>query len=237
MNNDNIDEAFEDFDFKPLTKGLGFHHSLQETSQIKTDLNMQSESLKRDLEMRSDKVLSDSLSDNHKKPVNMGELAPFYADSEKAFNKAPKLSDTLSDEIELRYHDASNTYKAGAWFIDVILVSAMFILCLGSIFLFAEFPFSYIENIMVSNDIFFSFVSLYLMFYVFYFTFLDKTDHSTFGKKMMGIKVVTTLESKNISLVSSCYRALLSFVSILSLGIFTILSLDSVLTNTRVVQK
>ena len=35
----------DDFDFKPITKGLGFHHSLQEKSKIKSDLKLQAESL------------------------------------------------------------------------------------------------------------------------------------------------------------------------------------------------
>lgn len=237
MNNDTNEDLFEDFDFKPITKGLGFHHSLQESSQVKTDLSAQSESLKRDLEMRSEKVLSDSINLNKTKAPNMGELAPFYEDSEKPFNKAPKLSDKLGDQIEVRFHNASTSYRAMAFMIDVIVVSSMFILCLGSILLFAEFPFSYLDKMMISNDILVSFIALYLMFYTFYFTFLDKTEHSSFGKKMMGIKVVTSLESKNISLLNSFYRTLLSFVSIISLGIFSLLSLDSSMTNTRVVQK
>jgi hypothetical protein len=40
-----IDELLENFDFKPITEGLGFHHSLKETKEIKTNLAEQKRAL------------------------------------------------------------------------------------------------------------------------------------------------------------------------------------------------
>ena len=60
MNNNeeiDLDDIFENENvFKPLTEGLGFHHSLKETSELKSDLSKKSLILKEQLETRAKEI-------------------------------------------------------------------------------------------------------------------------------------------------------------------------------------
>jgi uncharacterized RDD family membrane protein YckC len=235
-----IDDLMDEFDFKPITKGLGFHHSLAETSKIKTELNAQSIELKNELDTRSKKLLS-SFGDNKKtspsietnEVTHMGELAPFYNQKTKQ-EEIPKLFETEEME-EIRFHNASMSHRFFAYVVDLGIILFMFAVTFVTIFIAADLPFDFINKIMVSNEILPSFILIFALFYTFYFSITDKTAHSSFGKKLLRIKIV--YDDADMSLVKSFSRTLVSIIALLSFGVLTMLSVTDAITNTRVVQK
>lgn len=236
MNNDNFDiDGFLDDDklFKPLTEGLGFHHSLKEKKEVKSELahkqivlKEQLESRARDLNLRSPQIKkTDS-------KISMGELAPFYA-----LEKEESLSST---NIELESNEllveASLSLRFGAWLIDLVLVTSLVVVTLISIIFIANIPLAYIRENMMDADLLISFVSISLLFYSFYFSFFDKTQYSTPGKRMLDLKVVT-IKGETISFGQAFSRVLITLISGITLGLGSIIKVQDKLTDTLVVRR
>ena len=78
MNKDfDIDDILNQDDlFKPITDGLGFHHSVKDKKDIAISLKQKSSDLKRDLNIRTRQLAKESKITSETN--DMGELAPFY---------------------------------------------------------------------------------------------------------------------------------------------------------------
>ena len=76
MNKDfDIDSILDQDDlFKPLSDGLGFHHSVKEKKDVAISLKKQSLDLKRDLDLRTRQL--NKRERIQSEDVDMGELAP-----------------------------------------------------------------------------------------------------------------------------------------------------------------
>ena len=236
----NFEDSFDDFGFKPLTKGLGFHHSLQEKSRIKSSLKIKSESLKSDLDLRAKKLLApetdDSASTLTKPVTHMGDLAAFYKPSEVCHDNIPKLKEISRESVDYRFFDAPMFLRLSAWTLDLAFIFIMFLCTISSVFLLADMPFDLLSQVMLSNDILVSFAGMYVTLYFLYFSILDMTEHSSFGKFFFKIKVIST-HDENLSFSGSVLRTFYSLLSFCSMGILTILSLTDQMSKTRVVQK
>lgn len=230
-----FDDSMDDFDFKPITKGLGFHHSLQEKSKIKTDLKMQSESLKADLDERAKKLLGEAVPLKTQKNVtHMGELSPFYAEPSHV-EEIPRLRDISEKKVAYRYFDAPMGIRFKAWLIDISIVFAMFTVTVGSLFIFAEMPFDVLAKVMISSDIAPSMLAVFSLLYVLYFSILDRTPHSTVGKSLCDIRVIA--HNGELTLTQTALKSVVGLASVLSMGILTILSITDQFSKTRVIQK
>lgn len=231
--NDNYDqdlEQFDDFEFKPITKGLGFHHSLAEKSKVETHLKSQQKSLQEDLELRSQKIVSSNFQDkNHVE--HMGDLAAFYHTTElDPSNIAPLVKEEEVDVVS----DANFGVRFAAWLVDFMVVSFMFITAIVSIFAVTDMPFDNLSPLFFTSDIGTNFVILFVMFYMFYFSFLDKTEHSTPGKRLFNMKLVGMTAKPTY--LKTVLRTSLTFVSVFTLGLFSLLGLQDSLTNTKVIK-
>lgn len=233
MNNDLEKEleALEDFDFKPITEGLGFHHSIAEKSKIKTELKSQQKSLRKDLEKRS-QLLKVSHNDQRPHVEHMGELAAFY---ENPTIDTSNIAPLIKTEERPDVVDVSMFTRFSAWIVDLLVISFMFATSIISIFALADMPYDLLNPVMISKDIVTSFGTLFLMFYIFYFSFLDKTEYSTLGKRLFNIKLIGM--TKRPSLFKTFNRTLLSLLSVFTLGLLTLLSLQDSLTDTKVVKR
>lgn len=235
-NDKEIESLLDNLDFKPITDGLGFHHSLKEKKQVKTDLNQQSESLKNEFELRA-KELVREIPQEKKVATNIhrGDLTPFYEQEQEV--QAPletlKLDEVEEEEITLF---ATMPIRFGAWLIDVILLVVSMVITFASIIYFADLPLETLSVFMVTDEIFSSLAFIGLSFYVFYFSVLDKTGYGTVGKNILGINIVDAA-GKQMSLYISLFRTLLSLSSVLLLGLPVILDMHSKLTDTKVIQK
>jgi hypothetical protein len=227
--NNEIDDLLNDFDFKPITEGLGFHHSLKEKKEVRANLKNRSVSLKDDIEKRATS-LKNSYEPSNSSSVNMGDLSPFYAKTENTTAVETKIELALEENIVESVGEASLVSRMVAWAIDLIMLTAIMLVTITGILISSEMPLEIINIFMLSDDLVMSFIGLSTMFYIFYFTFLDKTNYSTPGKRMMNLQVCSKTE--RITIFQTFSRALLS---VLSLGLFNLFKLQDKLTNTKVV--
>lgn len=232
-----VENLLDNMDFRPITEGLGFHHSLKEKKQIKTNLNQQSEALKNEFELRAKELVRETDENDAKpSPIHRGDLTPFY---EKRVEDVKVPIESLKlDQKEL----SSSTLAAGpfirfgAWFIDIAILVVSMTITFASIVYFAELPVKMLNSLIITGEIVSSLACIGLSFYIFYFAVLDKTEYSTVGKNILGLKVIS-LEQKNMSLYRSFLRTLLSIVGMIFLGLPIILDIHSKLTETKVTYK
>lgn len=230
MSNDNfdIDNLLDDEKiFKPLTEGLGFHHSIKEQKEVKADLATKKVVLKEQLETRAKELNLRSTKTNN---ISMGELAPFYSDKTEVVAKV----ELHSHESDLE--EASLATRFGAWFVDAVIIASIITISLVSIIFIANIPLSYIRNNVLNLDLILSFMSISILFYSFYFSFFDKTSFSTPGKRLLGIRVLS-IKGGPITFIQAFSRVLITFASILTLGLGSILRIQDKLTDTIVVNK
>src|SRR5690606_24334203 len=101
---------------------------------------------------------------------HMGELAAFYNPQEfNPSNIAPLINEENKPEVTT---DVSMGIRFSAWIIDIAAISFMFSTAMISIIFATDMPFDVLNPIMISNDLSTSFIAIFMMFYIFYFTFL-----------------------------------------------------------------
>ena len=232
-----IDSLLENSDlFKPLTDGLGFHHSLKKEKEVAVSLKQKSLDLKSDLDLRAKTLYASQPQSNIEKksinPTSMGELSAFY-------------SNPVEEKIEIQLNSESTskiTLEADlfprftAWLMDTaIVISLISIIAISAIFT-SGIPFSFFRDNIYNLDIAFFVFAFSAMFNIFYFSFFDKTKYSTPGKRALGLRV-QKLNGKEISLIQSLNRSLISILSLATFGLFSYLKLQDRLTDTVVVSK
>jgi uncharacterized RDD family membrane protein YckC len=233
-NSDNeIDDLLDNFEFKPITEGLGFHHSLKEKAKVVTELNLRSDSLKKDIQTRVNILSKDEII-SASSDVNMGELAPFYNENNSAQTTPPVLA--LEEKSEEEFVSIAHMgMRLFAWIIDILVLITSMLVTFASIVFFAELPMESLSALMISDQISTSFLFIGSLFYIFYFTFLDKTSYSSLGKNILGLKIISQKKSNRVSLAQSFFRVLLSILSLPLLGLPLLLRVQDRLTETQVI--
>lgn len=234
MSNDNIDiDNLLDNDqiFKPLTDGLGFHHSIKEKKEIRESLSSKSLDLKEQLETRAKELNLRSTQVEKSQNISMGELAPFYDNANET--QTPPL-DLHIQEVELI--EASMSSRFGAWSVDLVLITSIITVALVSIVFAAQIPLSYLRENLFDLDLVVSLMAISSLFYSFYFSFFDKTTFSSPGKRMLGLKVVS-IKGGSITLVQALSRVLITLTSAITLGLGSIIKVQDKLTDTIVIKK
>lgn len=230
-----IDDLLNDFDFKPITQGLGFHHSLKDKKEVSVSLKTKAASLGDDLETRATSLKKNYTHDEKKQNINMGDLSPFYNNEPKQLHQEIELSIPLTQDEEQVIENESATYlsRTIAWGIDMIMLTAIMLITVTGILISTDVPLEIINVFMISDDLLMSFTALSAMFYIFYFSFLDKTNYSTPGKRMMSIKVDSNFG--RLSLFQTFSRTIISILCVFTLGLISLTKLQDTMTNTKVV--
>ncbi len=226
-----IDRLLDENFFKPVTKGLGFHHSLKDKKEVAGSLREKSLDLKADLDKRS-RELNIRNSFENTSSLKTGELSAFYQAPE---SKAVELNldGDLSESFQM---EANLLPRFGAWIADMVIITcALSLMAIAAIFI-SDIPLSFFRENIFNLDIGFFAIALTSLFYVFYFSFFDKTEFSTPGKRIFGLKV-QRLNGENIDLIQALNRSLVSLLSLLTFGLGNILKVQDKLTDSIVVSK
>jgi uncharacterized RDD family membrane protein YckC len=233
---EDLDVLFDDdFDFKPITKGLGFHHSVKDKAEVSASLKNQQVQLKNDIEQRA-KKLNTSVQVSKPAAASMGDLAPFYQEQKKEDIQL-KIEETEISETETLIAEEANGFlRFAAWMLDMVIVSVLFFISFVSMMLTSNTPLSMVREILFTADLFLTVMPIFGIFYVFYFSFFDKTSFSTPGKKLVGLKVVK-LNGKNISMLQALMRSIITVLSVMTFGLLTILDAQGKLTDTKVIKR
>ena len=204
----NDDSIIIDFDFKPITDGLGFKHSNQ-------------------IDRPASRINSNSTpSLKQSKPV-LTDLDLFYQQIAEQ-KKEPVL--TIEPSISLK---ASKEIRFLAMFFDLIFLICVEMLTLLMIDLFSGFPL--VDLLLDFNlDVWLAASIVFALYYIGYFSIAEKYLQTTVGKEMTGIKV-SSLSGAN-TLLNFFLRSLISFTSVFTFGLVGYYDLQSSASNTKVVK-
>lgn len=211
-----------DFDFKPITSGLGFHH--QKATEIKPVMTERTAAVS-------------PLTQPHsplKKDMNVyqNDLSLFYGqnNSQVAELNIPELKIPEKKYFRL----ATKPQRVFAYLTDLFLIGSILGIVLTvmartiSMDLFdvwSQYP----------NEITPLVLSLFCGFYLIYFSIFEKANQSTLGKNLFGLRVVTKNDS-SLSLASLLLRSTVSLLNFVSLGLFSYFDLQCKITDSKVIR-
>ncbi len=215
-----VNDDFE-FDFKPITSGLGFNHSKP------TDIRP----------MVVEKTVTVSPYQNTiapKKEMNLyqNDLSLFYGQA-----SAPTSQEVQIDTRETKersYILAPKALRIYAYLTDLLLVASF----LGMILTVMARTISMdLLDVWTSypNEITPLVITLFCGFYILYFSVFEKTAQSTLGKNIFGLRVVTT-DNKILPLSVLILRSLVGILNFISLGLFSYFDLQNKITSSKVVR-
>ena len=188
MNKDfDIDSILDQDDlFKPLSDGLGFHHSVKEKKDVAISLKKQSLDLKRDLDLRTRQL--NKRERIQSEDVDMGELAPFYKSKET--NTIKEININLDKSYESELETAPMIKRLSAYLLDIsLLFVTMISAFIGSIYA-SNLTINDASTILSDNLSTSLVLAIGALFYSLYFSFFDRSEFSTIGKRILGLKLV-----------------------------------------------
>lgn len=231
--NPNVGDLFDDFDFKPLTSGLGFQTANKAEEAIQ---KAHQQVAQRSVPVRSTPV-SEHPFTAHQRAVATSTPAHDYVQSDLSlfYNKA---TESMAAPLELPEDrtpvTATNGLRAIAFMVDFLMVSgvtwitfAMTSYLTGVDFAASLFE-GHAEMIMVV-------VAMFTGYFLLYFTILEKFQGSSLGKEALGLRVLTR-EGAGPSLLRALSRSIITLVGVLSFGLTAWVDLAGKMTNTRVVR-
>ena len=208
-----------DFDFKPITSGLGFHQNktteIKPTFQESQSLHMNSMPMPAPMARKENQIYQNELSAFYGRETKTAEPVVAFK-KEKIFRLATKSQRVLAYVLDL----------------GLILSSVALVLTIMSrliekdlIEVWATYP----------NEITPLVLILFTGFYMMYFSIFEKTIQSTLGKNLLGITVVD-LDNKNQSFIMLVFRTFVSLMNFVSLGLFSYFDLQNKVSNSKVVK-
>lgn len=220
-------DDFDDFDFKPVTKGLGFHH--QEKKEVKNY-------------KRSTSLENATHRDAHRhapvpgqtQNISRNDLSSFYNDPTP---KAVELPSSLQrgDLPSAEFKSAPMSLRFFAGVIDELVIMGLtcatvigFILLLGARWeaVLGRMPWYEVGP--------FAFV-IYALYFVAYFTILD--PQATVGKNILHLKLVSRSKADKVEFASSFLRAVVCLLSPLLLFVPILLDWSGKISSTYVAKR
>jgi uncharacterized RDD family membrane protein YckC len=212
-------DDLEDFDFKPLTSGLGFHQPAK-TTEIKPTITEK---------RMSTPVQSVPVSPRKETTVYQNDLSLFYG--REAIAEVEKVE---VRPVEKTYKLASPTQRITAYLLDMGFVLS----CLGVMLTIMS---RMIEMDLVEtwsaypNEITPLVLTLFAGFYLMYFSIFEKTASSTVGKSLLNLRVVN-LDNKSLTFIELMFRSFISLLNFITLGLFSYFDLQSKITSSKVIR-
>ncbi len=208
-----------EFDFKPITSGLGFHH--HKTTEIKPMITERT-------------VVMSPLQNTHsiKKEMSVyqSDLSIFYGQNEPA--TPPELVIRTVEEKTFRM--AGKGQRIFAYLFDLGFILSL----LGIVLTVMARTISMdLMEVWTSypDEITPLVATLFCGFYLIYFSIFEKADQSTLGKNVFGLRV-TNLENKQLSFVTLLFRSVVSLLNFVSLGLFSYFDLQNKVTSSKVIR-
>jgi uncharacterized RDD family membrane protein YckC len=216
----NEDLLFDDIDFKPLTSGLGFHQP-KTTTEVKPAF--------------ADKVVPPPIAKRQITPVAkdmnvyQNDLSLFYNKTEV---KAPVVQEEQRSEPSLR--PARAFPRLAAYIMDVGFLLSVLGLVMTIMARMARLD---LMDMWVSfpHEMTPLALTLFSGFYLIYFAIFEKTQNSTLGKQLLGLRLVDQ-EGKAPSFLLLLFRSFMTLLNFASLGLFAYFDLQGKVSGTRVVE-
>lgn len=209
-----------DFEFKPITSGLGFHH--QKAAEPKTVFTERTVTV---APMPQSKAAP-------KKEMNIyqNDLSLFYGQTKSEEEILPEIK----VEEKKYYRLASRGSRVSAYLLDLFFVASTLSLVLTVMARTIRMDLMEVWS-QYPNEITPLVLTLFCGFYLIYFSIFEKTGQSTLGKSMFGLRVVG-LDDKNLSLMSLFARSSVSLLNFISLGLFSYFDLQNKIAQSKVIK-
>jgi uncharacterized RDD family membrane protein YckC len=229
MSND--DFSMEDFDFKPITSGLGFHHNKSnEVRPVFTE---------KTLPTPVPTPMSAPIAQPTRQQQPNKEMAVYQNDLSMFYNNAsaqpaPVMQSAREEKIEKVYDLATRPQRVIAYLLDLSLIAGVLgivltvmarTISMDLLEVWSAFPNEITPLVLV----------LFAGFYLIYFSIFEKSPGSTLGKNLMNIKVVNRQdEVQSFNVLFG--RSVITLLNFLSLGLFSWFDLQNKVTNTKVIR-
>jgi uncharacterized RDD family membrane protein YckC len=209
-----------DFDFKPITSGLGFHH--QKATEVKSTFTERS-------------VAVSPLTQTHtplKKDMNVyqNDLSLFYGQNQQDEIKQPEEKLIT----EKHYPLATKAQRFFAYVTDLFFVTSILGLVLTVMArtirmdlmdVWQQYPSEITPLVLI----------LFCGFYLMYFSIFEKASQSTLGKNLFGLRVIS-INNESLSLMALLLRSTIGLLNFVSLGLFSYFDLQNKIIGSKVIQ-
>jgi uncharacterized RDD family membrane protein YckC len=216
------DLLMDDFDFKPITSGLGFHQPKQPEVKVTSYAE------------RSNSVSAHAPASiplkRNEAPVYQNDLSIFYGNH----GQMQKPAMPVEEKTEVVYRNASKAQRSFAYILDLSLVVSFLGLVLTIMSRCISMDLMEVWN-QYPNEITPLVLTLFCGFYFIYFSIFEKAQQSTLGKNLLGLRVVDT-QNKVQSFQMLLLRSFVTLANFVSLGLFSYFDLQNKVTNSKVIQ-
>ena len=240
-----------DFDFKPLTKGLGFHAPAKQAPQTLNKKNFRSKSHSNvqaqavasrqapgvEFSMPSNTMHSQSLATAD---VELSGHRPYLHTSMTSQLMAKSSHETKTSFISKTTEELKKSEMApllprlAAWGVDAIFVVCFTVATILAFIFLGKWQGIEILGQFSAGEFAGIYLTLYSFVYIFYYSILDTHQSQTPGKMLFGLKLLNRSEA--VPTFMSCfYRSLLTLLGQILFGILSVWDVPGQLTKTKVV--
>lgn len=225
------EELFDDFDFKPLSKGLGFHHANKSEEAVKEATRVMVE---RSAPARpSAPARSQHPFEQHRLAQTTVEAPRDFVQNDLALFYAAKAEPQIQiEEAYVPVLAASKPLRLAAFSVDMIVVGGLTVGTLQSV--------SWLTGLNVWSEMWVmeptmltAMVMVFSGYFLLYFTLLEKFQGKSLGKDLMGLTLATEQRPQMTLLFM---RSLMTLLGFLSLGLTNAVDLPGMITNTKVIR-
>jgi uncharacterized RDD family membrane protein YckC len=217
-----MDFDLDNFDFKPITSGLGFHHETKTDSQEIPKVT----SLRRERSVASPYQVAEPQADS----FFPSDLESFYSSASKA-PSVEKLAARVREVTPLK--QASSSVRIAAYLLDLGLIFSSVMLTGLTMTRALGLSLSEVAS-RYPNEATPLILTLFVGYYLIYFSVFEKSETSTLGKSIFSLRV-SALEEEKLTLTKLLLRSSLSLLNFVSLGLFSYYDLHSKVSRSRVV--
>lgn len=217
------DFSFDDFDFKPITSGLGFHQN--KTTEIKPVTPEKPYASFPQTQKVEIKPLKPDMA------VYQNDLSMFYG--REAAEQAA-AAPVIEERMEKVYKTAPKSQRVLAFVLDFLFVASIVGLVLVIMSRATDMDLMEVWS-AYPNEITPLVASLFCGFYLMYFSVFEKSSSSTLGKNLVGIRVVDT-QNRELSFTTLVMRSVVTLVNFFTLGLFSYFDLQNKVTSSKVIK-
>ncbi len=216
------DFDLDEFDFKPITSGLGFSHQ-QKTTEIKPAF------ADRQVIRETPVVARTQAAPKKEMNVYQNDLSIFYGEAQQIV-QAAMATEAKPEKI---YRTASKADRVVAYVLDLGILGS--VLSVMLMFMSRATDLEIMEAwAQYPNEITPLVLTLFCGFYLLYFSISEKTG-ATMGKALMNIRVVNT-ENRPQEFMTLVLRSIITLTNFASLGLFSYFDLQNKATNSKVIK-
>lgn len=236
----------DDFDisedsFKPMTKGLGFHHEQKRPAFKPAPKEVKPFGATAKSQPKASTLLKPMSAKNEATatahvPTGLEAFYGTKGSTGPQTNILDKKMEDLADklvETKPQFKTAAGATQFVAWGIDVLVI-ASFVAVTGALLVFASgIQFEMFARLISQQDLIAFTTAIFSIYYLLYFTILDLSASP--GKTIMGIRLLKT-DNTNVSVKNTFTRALVSLLSVVALFLPMLLDFQGRLSDTKVVK-